>query len=622
MKKFVAVIFLIIMTIVSVFKVEIIYDKTQPEWILWGAERNIHWDEITHVWINTNNRTEMWRWGAEDPELRQRLLEPERVPVAKVCAIQIRDLWQDHNYYLTLIAMTSAAVIPNRRLLLVNAEEPINEFAAGDQQYRVWPHLGLLYVGTVADQEGWEVTLHDELVQGYANLEKLVQPGDVVGISMVVTGIERGMELARQAKHFGASRVIAGNDSAIFRASQIMNLPERPIDAVFTSNSLTPIRNFLRLAQTVPCEQMDIADVVVGPDRINRSNEPAVLQAERQRRLQLRRQGQFDDQDVFVVPRFELYGSDYWEAVWRNYRHVFGIKHADPSQVKNATALFAQGCTRAGYGDTCSYCTIAGVSDIRLPSHEYLVVLLEAHEAFGLNHLYNTTDSALEMRGLVNELTELGAHFSEGLTIYGRAWGLAHHPELAEQWLSLTGGRLMINLGLDSGDERILEQGIGKAVCSGSRLNENRLAVTNAATCGAHLQYSLIFGSPGETKESCERTMEFFEWTRSVLGPQLDEGQASIYWLNHGSPASRVFRDYGYAQQLAALAGKDISPEAWEEFFHRHRDTLAVPRSCQKAWYDCFTDISIDQAWEYSDRVITALADHEGAVSGRTYKPV
>ncbi len=179
----------------------------------------------------------------------------------------------------------------------------------------------------------------------------------------------------------------------------------------------------------------------------------------------------------------------------------------------------------------------------------------------------------------------------------------------------------MINLGLDSGDERILEQGIGKAVCSGSRLEENRQAVLNAARSGAHLQYSLIFGSPGETRESCERTIDFFEWTRAVLGPQLDEGQASIYWLNHGSPASRVFRDYGFARHLAALAGKDIMPEAWEELFHRHRDTLAVPQSCQKAWYDCFTNISLDQAWDYSHQVIAALAEHEGAVPGRTYRP-
>lgn len=621
MKKIMVVFFLIIMTIVSVFRVETSYDKTRPEWILWGDKRNIHWDETNHIWINSNTRTEMWRWGTNDQELCKRLLEPERVPVATVYTIKIRDLWRSHDHYLTLFAMTSVAVIPNRRLLLINAEEPINESASGDQQYRVWPHLGLLYVGTVADQEGWKVTLHDELVQGYANLEKLVQPGDVVGISMVITGIERGIELAHQAKRLGASRVIVGNDSAIFRAGQIMNLPKRPIDAVFTSNSLTPIRRFLRQVQTVPCERMDIAGVAVRPDRINRSNESAVLRVEQQRRRQLRRQGQFDDQDVFVVPRFDLYGSDYWEAVWHNYRQVFGIKHVDPSQVKNATVLFAQGCTRAGRGDTCSYCTIAGVSDIRQPSREYLTDLLEAYESFGLNHLYNTTDSALEMRGLLNVLIELGAYFSEGLTVYGRAWGLAHHPELAEQWLSLTGGRLMINFGLDSGDERILEQGIGKTNRSGSRLQENRLAVLNAAKSGAHLQYSLIFGSPGETKESCERTMEFFEWTRAVLGPRLDEAQASIYWLNHGSPASQVFRDFKYARRLAVMADKDISREVWEELFHRHRNTLAVPRCCQKAWYDCFTNISIGQAWEYSERVLAVMAGHEGAVSARTFRP-
>ena len=514
-------------------------------------------------------------------------------------------------------ARRAAIAVPNRRFKLINVEHTVNELAKGQTEFRLWPHLGLLCVGTIADQEGWNVALHDELIEGYVDLERFVQPGDVVGLSLVATGMERGIELARQAKLLGASYVVAGNDSASFRAEQVLRLADRPIDAVFTTNGLTAVRQFLRRVGDVELCELDIPGVAVVPTGVNRSNEPLVLQAERDMRAQLRRQGQFEAQDVFVVPKLDLFGADYWQKVWRNYRTVFGSKHKEPSRVRNALALFAQGCTRTGEGNACSYCTIAGVADMRLPAIEYLESVVEAYESFGINYVYNTTDSVLEMRRVYNDLKSIGAYFPEGLMLYGRAWGLANQPRSIDAWLSLTGGRLLINVGMDSGDERMLERGVVKASQSGSRLEENREAVRNVAASGAHLHYSLIFGSPGETRETCERSLEFFEWTRAVLGSQLDLCETDIYWLNHGSAASRVFRDYGYAQELAALAGKQISRSTWEQRFHRHRDTLVVPWECEEAWYDCFTSITVEQAHAYNARVADAMARHEGAAPGR-----
>ena len=332
---------------------------------------------------------------------------------------------------------------------------------------------------------------------------------------------------------------------------------------------------------------------------------------------QLRRHHKFDSQDVFVVPRLGLYRKEYWQNVWRNYRTVFGHKHADPGNVRNALPLFAQGCTRAAGDTACTYCTIHGVADIRLPEIEYLERVLETYESFGLNYVFNTTDSVLEMRRVYEDLKSIGAFFPEGLMIYGRAWGLAHRPRSIDAWLSLTGGRLLVNVGMDSGDERMLSHGVDKASQAGSRLEENRQAVRNIASSGAHLHYSLIFGSPGETRESCERSLEFFDWTCATLGRQLDQCETDIYWLNHGSPVSRVFRDHSYAQELAALAGKELSRETWEQRFHRHRDTLVVPWECQEAWYDCFTSITVEQAQTYNVHVAQAMARHEGAAPGR-----
>src|SRR5258706_14694820 len=145
---------------------------------------------------------------------------------------------------------------PPRRFKLINVEESLTEMAADQLQFRVWPHLGLLYVATVADEEGREVSLYDELVQGYVDMEEFVEPGDVVGLSLVASGMSRGVELARQAKRLGANLRIVGKDAAIFRADQPIRLPDHPIDAVFTSNSLTSVRQFMRHITSATLERM------------------------------------------------------------------------------------------------------------------------------------------------------------------------------------------------------------------------------------------------------------------------------------------------------------------------------------------------------------------------------
>lgn len=602
----------ILLVMASTFRVDVVYTG-QPMWNLWGNSDYISYDSDNHLWINHNTQIELWRLG--DPNLSK----PEEVPEEKRVEIKFDPIfWRRQNPMADIQAMTAGAVVlRNRRLKLINVEQSINEMRSESAESRCWPHLGILYVGTVADQEGWDVTLHDELVEGYVNLEEFVQPGDIVGLSLVITGMDRGIELARQAKRLGASCVIAGNDSAIFRADQVLQLPDHPIDAVFTTNSLTAVRQFLRQVGLVDLNKIDIPGVAIVPEGVNPSNERLAIRASREMQTQLRRQGKFDPQDVFVVPKLKLFGDEYWQEVWRNYRSIFGHKHTNPTKVRNALALFAQGCTRTGQADVCSYCTIAGVADIRMPTTEYLRQILETYQSFGIDYVFNATDSALEMRHVSSMLKNLGAFFPEGLMIYGRAWGLAHHPELIDEWLSLTGGRLLVNVGMDSGDERILSRGVKKASRSGSRLDENRQAVQNIAASGAHLHYSLIFGSPGETRETCEESLEFFEWTRSVLGQQLDQCETDIYWLNHGSPASRVFHDYCYAQELASLAGKEISYETWKHCFYRHRDTLVVPWECEEAWYECFTSITVGEAQEYNAEISRAMSKHEGAAPGR-----
>lgn len=366
-----------------------------PDGTVWGNPLYVTYDKAHHVFVNANPAIETWRFMTHDAALRTRLLQPERIPAKrKLVLIFTRDAVTRRFPFIGL-AVASAEVGKKRRFVLVNVEQTPDY----DEQYRVWPHLGILHVGTTAHQEGWDVVLWDELVQGHVALDQLVQSGDVVGLSLVVTGIERGVDLARQAKALGAAYVIAGNDSAIMRANQLL-CHEPAIDAVFMTNSLESVRRFFRELPTTSVSQMRIPGVAVSPMAHDYRLTQVELRAETRIRSRIQRVGMASRDDIFIVPQFDLFPTSYWETVWSNYRSQFGFKHHNSNSVRNGLALFAQGCTRAGAGDVCRYCTIYGVNDIRIPESPLLAQIVEAYQRFGIDHVFCATDSAYEMATL------------------------------------------------------------------------------------------------------------------------------------------------------------------------------------------------------------------------------
>lgn len=588
------------------------------------------WDESLVAYDSRENSytyTPSWEnWMAySNAEERSKMLTPVKIPAKKKMNFSFRqEIFTDDKRQL------AASMFPvgfmkkdqRRRFVLINVEETIlDKTKESDRQYRVWPHLGLLFVGTAAHEENWDVVLWDELVQGHVDLETLIQPGDIVGFSLVVTGIERGATLAHKAKELGARYCIAGNDSAIFRVNQLLSLEGKPIDAVFTTNSVVAVRSFFRQINDVPLELIAIPGVEIMPGIQQRSNEHDFLVTEMSERKKQNSLGQFDPYDVFIVPKLDLYPLSYWDEVWSNYRSQFGHKHVNSETVKNAMALFAQGCTRTQGSDVCSYCTIAGVADIRIPTRDYLIQTAETYKKFGIDMVFNITDSAFEMTPVVTALQQESIKFN-AMTIYGRAQGITKMPQQIDKWLSVVNDRLLINVGMDSGDDNSLKKGIVKSsITPGSRVSENHQAVQRIKESGAHLHYSLIFGSPGETKESCEKSMEFLEWTMQTLGKQLDICETDIYWLNFGSPASKLFESYPHAVYLASLAGKFITPEEWQKHFVGYKNHLFVPMEVEESWYRFFTNIDLNTAQEYNKKCTELMAKHTGSIRGRAFKP-
>src|SRR6185437_5582181 len=230
------------------------------------------------------------------------------------------------------------------------------------------------------------------------------------------------------------------------------------------------------------------------------------------------------------------------------------------------------------------------------------------------------TDSAFEMSKLADRLGSVGS--VDSLVIYGRAQAMAQRPQLFEKWLRFANQRLLINCGIDSADERILQTGIYKSGSKvGSRLEENRQAIRNVKAAGpnVHLHFSLIFGSPGETEDSCKANLDFLQWAIDTLGQQLDVVEGDIFWVNFGAPCSAIFTNYDEAVRRAALAGKTISKEEWYRDFAQYANELSVPTHSEKAWYHHFTSIEYETALAYNEQVRKMVANVPGHITGREF---
>lgn len=567
-----------------------------------GNARDTHYNATRNLFVNTSMRNEAWCLGTPV------CTDPVEIPAKKKFVFSLA-LFTNERWQYAAVAMTPLGLAPPVRRRFVGINVETNEWP---EESKVWPHLGLNYVGTCAEEEDFEVKLWDELIQGSAPLESLIQEGDVVGLSLVTTGIERGVTIAERVKALGARYVIVGNDSSAFRARQLLELPNTPFDAVFTGNSLGAIRQFFRQITAVEVSRMRIQGVAVNSAAlVNPSNVSSGAKSISKL---------LAPADYFMIPNLGLFGPEYWDLVWTAYRSQFGHKHLSPENIRNAIALLAQGCGRAGAGDICEYCTILEVGNLVVPEVSYLEQTLEHYKAFGINTFFNTTDSAFEMGKLTDRLKQAGS--VDSLVIYGRAQAIAQRPEQLEKWLGVVKERLLINCGMDSADERMLQEGIQKtASTKGSRVAENLNAVRAIKAVGdkAHLHYSLIFGSPGETHDSCKRNLEFLQWTIDTLGHQLDVVEGDIWWVNFGAPCSDIFYSYEAAERLAAIAGKSISREEWYHHFARHADALAVPFSCEDSWYRFFTDITLHEAQEYNKQVKRMMASVPGAITGRDF---
>lgn len=157
---------------------------------------------------------------------------------------------------------------PSRtKLVLV---EPTGSQANVFARYMTIPMLGPVYLGTIAKQAGYDVTVLNENILGRQVKPEEIAEADILGLSCLTATVDRGREIARQYK---ALRAAAGKASrTIIGGIHASMMPEDvapDFDQVFVGEAETRFRDLLSGAVTdriVYGQRLENMDCLPVPD--------------------------------------------------------------------------------------------------------------------------------------------------------------------------------------------------------------------------------------------------------------------------------------------------------------------------------------------------------------------
>jgi radical SAM superfamily enzyme YgiQ (UPF0313 family) len=217
------------------------------------------------------------------------------------------------------------------------------------------------------------------------------------------------------------------------------------------------------------------------------------------------------------------------------YEELLGFPKSYPMPIFNyprspaTTLITSRGCPYA-----CSYCdrSVFG-STFRYHSAQYLVDhLTHLKQRYGIRHVGLYDDNFMLRRSHVTEFAELLLKHRLGITF--NCIGRSDHLDRELLRLMKRAGCWMINIGIESGDESLIQQ---------HRKNAEQAQVVEAVhmirDSGIRVKGLFMMGIPGETTQSIQRTIDF------VLRQPFDDVNLTKFTPFPGSPIYSRVREYG-----------------------------------------------------------------------------
>lgn len=468
------------------------------------------------------------------------------------------------------------------RILLVNSPNEVS-LDKKNANYSLFPHIGIVQLATrlkLSLGNRIEVEVFDGGIASLSEVEEKIlcyQP-NLVGISVLTPTYAQGLKIAQISKSINAITVL-GDEHAIFFSEIILeNRPE--IDFIIVNDVAE--QPFLELISALLDNRpLDSVDSLV----FRQNNQ---IKTNAKKRYWLHEQNTRPDLS-FIQSSLATYAHKYAEA--------FGNLHKRPMNV--VTINNARGCENGR--KRCSYCSIADLTvNVGAPEH-FWQTIESYHEEYNINLFFEVYDSFTASPTYISKLlsampTKIKQKIDHGeieLMVYARALGLIQKGRIDQ--LKRLGVR-RVNIGLDSGDEKML-----LAQRKNKTTDEtNLLALTMLKDAHMTIHGSYIFGAPGETVKSMQKTYDHIQDTiervpfSTLEASKLYPLANSPIWdmmLNYDNPifysnSLEIDRD------LAAL-GISISDKIKKELVDKyaHKDLICL-EDIRADWYNHFTHVA------------------------------
>jgi len=417
------------------------------------------------------------------------------------------------------------------RILLVNPpnenmlKTPLPEFVEADRG--AVPPLGLLYIGTVARQDGHDVSIVDCQGEGlsYGELSERIASAspDIVGISAMTFTLVDALYAARAAKEVDEGiKVVMGGPHPTIYPKETASFPE--VDYAISGEGEYAFRDLVRAIEG-------------GGD--TRSVE-GVAQADGGDVTFAGRSQLIADLDALPIPDREMVPTQkYWSVIAKR---------------TPVTTMF----TSRGCPFRCVFCDRPQMGKVfRAKSAESVLAELEDCERLGIKEVFIYDDTFTIDRERVVEICEKMIERGLDLTFDVRARVNTVDPELLQ--LMRRAGCERIQYGVESAVPSVLEA-LNKDITP----DQVRDAFKWSRDAGIDTLAYFILGSPTETRADIEKSIDFSceigaDYTHFTIMMPLPATKLYQMALESGIVDPDVWLDFARAPSA------DFKPPSWTE---------------------------------------------------------
>ena len=403
--------------------------------------------------------------------------------------------------------------------------------------------LGLGYIAKVLLKSGHDVEVLDIWAHQYTN-EEVIQKikgleYDIVGISALSTQYAYVKWLAAELKKYNSGRIVVGGALATFSPETVLKYTETDI-CVIGEGEVT-------FKETV--ENIDCLEKVKG---IYFKQDGEV--AKNPLREYIR------EPDSIEFPAWDIFPVD----VYLEHCRVWGHPH-----IKAMNVIIGRGCPYS-----CRFCSKV-FSEVRLRSGDNIIEeIKELKRRYSIGGIFFNDELAVIDKQRMHEFCDK----IEPLNIKWSCQGRVNLVDFDLLKRMKKAGCVAVGYGIESGSQRILDK-MNKKIT----VEQAKRAIEETIRAGMEPVAQMMYGYPGETRETLQETINFFR-ASPYLGP------AGIQTATRFSPAT-------------PLPGAELYAQALREGLIKHEENFLEALS---AGYDTeassllvnFTEFGEEEFWQ------------------------